>query len=79
MAFGANRLEVKAMQPQIVIVLKIVHCGDVVRVLEPSNIVRPRVLADQEVTGDFGDRRSTGAMGAHFVLRALLPPIHAVI
>jgi hypothetical protein len=46
MALLAYRLEVEAMQPQVIIILKIVHRGDVVRILKPFDVVGTRVFAD---------------------------------
>src|ERR1700736_4115997 len=51
-AFRAHCLEVQPVQAQVVVVLKIVNCGDVKRILEPSDIFGSWVLADQKVTGD---------------------------
>ena len=46
MAFRAHRLEIEAVEPQVVIVLKIVDRGDVMGILEPSDIVRTRIFPD---------------------------------
>ena len=79
MTLGADRLKIETVQPQIVIILKIVYRGDVMRILEPSDVVRARVLADQKLMRDFGEGGSARAMSAGAVLRAVLPPIFHVV
>ncbi len=53
-AFGAHRLKVKAVQPQIVVILKVVHRSDAMGILQPSDVVRAGIFADEQLAGDFG-------------------------